>query len=83
MAVDSNSGLAGIVYWLNAYFNLPNDEKLDKRDPFVVGIKEKVDKKYRDGRTTAMSDYELKEICKEVDLETYRRLKKILHRDDD
>ena len=75
VAVDSHSGLAGIAYWINAYFALPDDDKVDKKNPIVSKIKEKVDENYANGRTTAMSDYELKEIMKEIDLDYYRKLK--------
>lgn len=83
VAVDKYSGLAGIAYWINTYFNLPEDEKVDKKTAIVSEIKNSVDKLYESGRTTAMSDYELKEIFKEIDINEYRRLKKILHRNDD
>ena len=75
VAVDSHSGLAGIAYWINAYFTLPDEYKVDKKDKIVSLIKEKVDENYANGRTTAMSDYELKEIMKEIDLDYYRKLK--------
>lgn len=75
VAVDSHSGLAGIAYWMNAYFKLPDEYKVDKKDEIVAKIKEKVDEGYAGGRTTAMSDYELKEIMKEIDLPYYRKLK--------
>ena len=77
VAVDSHSGLAGIAYWMNTYFRLPAEEKVDKKDPLVAEMKKRVDGEYADGRTTAMSDYELKEIMKEIDIEYYRKLKYI------
>ncbi|MCR4662214.1 MAG: 2-isopropylmalate synthase [Clostridia bacterium] len=77
VAVDSHSGLAGITYWINSYFKLPEEVKIQKSDEIVQLVKEKVDKLYQQGRTTALSDFELKELMKEVDLNFYRRLKEI------
>ena len=48
---------------------------MNKKDPLIVKIKEKVDSMYAGGRTTAMSDYELKEIIKEIDIDSYHKLK--------
>ncbi len=75
VAVDNYSGLAGIAYWFNAYFNLPEVNKVDKKDPIVAKMKELVDAEYAAGRTTAMSDYELKQFVKDLDMDFYRKLK--------
>ncbi len=57
--VSKTSGLAGIAYWINENYHLSDDEKVDKRDPMVVAIKEWVDLEYEAGRVAAMSAYEL------------------------
>ncbi|NCA92011.1 2-isopropylmalate synthase [bacterium] len=75
VAVDSHSGLAGIAYWFNTYFNLDDSNKIDKKEPVVAKVKELVDEEYAKGRTTVMSDYELKEYAKAVDIDLYRKLK--------
>ncbi len=75
VAVDSHSGLAGIAYWINAYFGLDSANTVDKKHPIVAAMKEQVDKEYADGRQTVMSDYELKEIMKAIDIDFYRNLK--------
>jgi isopropylmalate/homocitrate/citramalate synthase len=75
VAVDALSGLAGIAYWLNAFFNLPDDKKVDKKDPLVAKVKKLVDVEYDNGRQTAMSDYELKSYVKSADYEYYKKLK--------
>ncbi len=80
VAVDSHSGLAGIAYWINTFFNLPEEFKVDKKDKIVAKIKARVDSEYANGRNTAMSDYELKEILKEIDIDLYRKFKLIKHR---
>ncbi len=62
VVVDAFSGLAGIAYWVNAYYELPSDAKIQKSDDLVAKIKEFVDKEYANGRTTAISDKELDAI---------------------
>ena len=75
VAVDHYSGLAGIAYWFNTYFNLPEGMKLEKTDDIVAEVKLLVDKEYEKGRTTAMSNYELKEFVKAIDIDYYHKLK--------
>ncbi len=57
--VGKASGLAGIAYWINNNYNLPDDKKIDKKDPLVIKLKEWVDREYEDGRQTTLSDGEL------------------------
>ncbi|MGE4485540.1 MAG: 2-isopropylmalate synthase [Oscillospiraceae bacterium] len=66
VAVSNTSGLAGIAYWLNAYYMLPEGEQVDKRDPVVAQIKEWVDIEYEEGRQTAIGDDELDEVVRGV-----------------
>lgn len=80
VVVDSFSGLAGIAFWLNSYFKLPDAEKIDKRDELVAKIKDRVDAEYTTGRTTAMSDIELCKMFKEFDSERYYKAKAYLPR---
>jgi len=70
VAVDSHSGLAGIAHWLNGFYDLTGDDKVDKKSPIVDAIKNKVDQLYKDGRNTVMGDGELEELLREAD-ETY------------
>ena len=53
------SGLAGIAYWINQNYRLPESDRLDKRDPLVVALKAWIDKEYEDGRQTVLSNKEL------------------------
>ncbi|MDD4074701.1 MAG: 2-isopropylmalate synthase [Eubacteriales bacterium] len=62
--VDAHSGLAGIAYWMNLNHALPRD--VQKGDPLVAAVKEKVDAHYNAGRTTALSDAEMQAICAAV-----------------
>ena len=59
--MDSHSGLAGIAYWINQTYGLEDGEKLDKKSPLVIAMKEWVDQQYEDGRQTVMTERELKE----------------------
>ncbi|MBO5776610.1 MAG: 2-isopropylmalate synthase [Clostridia bacterium] len=74
VAIDSHSGLAGIAFWINAYFNLPDNKKIDKHDNIVAIIKEEIDKQYAEGRNTVISDEEILDIIARVDKAKYRKL---------
>ena len=62
VAVSNTSGLAGIAHWINSYYRLPDEKKLDKASPLVARVKEWVDGEYEDGRVTAIADSELESI---------------------
>ncbi|MBR5361691.1 MAG: 2-isopropylmalate synthase, partial [Lachnospiraceae bacterium] len=78
-AVSNTSGLAGIAHWINTYYKLPDDSKLDKNDPLVAAVKEWVDAQYEDGRVTVITDSELIEVisdkCKELSVELNSSIK--------
>lgn len=60
VAVSKTSGLAGVAYWLkNNYKN----KKIGKRDKITRALKAWVDKQFADGRVTAISDNELKQVA--------------------
>ncbi len=59
--IGKASGLAGIAYWINQNYHLQGDQKLDKRDPLVIALKEWIDKEYEDGRQTMLANTELEE----------------------
>lgn len=67
VAVDSHSGLAGIAFWINAYYELPEDHRISKLHPIVSAVKEKVDAEYAAGRNTAMGDDELDQMIRTID----------------
>ena len=64
VSVSKTSGLAGIAYWINGYFNLKGKAAVDKNDPRIVSLKQWVDGIYGEGRTTSLSD---EEILEEID----------------
>lgn len=72
--VDSHSGLAGVAHWLNSYYGLSGSLAIDKKNPLVAAIKERVDALYLDGRSTVMGDGELEDILKSIDGEMFLRL---------
>ena len=67
VVVDSFSGLAGIAFWINSYYGLKDEAKVDKKHPAIALMKEKVDEQYALGRTTVISDGELDAMLREAD----------------
>ena len=67
ISISSNSGVAGIAYWINDYFNLEGDDVVTKKDEVCEFIKKYVDEQYEEGRQTIMSDKELAEIANRFD----------------
>jgi isopropylmalate/homocitrate/citramalate synthase len=65
VAISSTSGAAGIAYWINDFYNLPDGKKVAKQDPAVLKVKEWVDNEYNGGRETMISDEELEALTKE------------------
>ena len=63
--ISDISGLAGIAYWLNDYYRLKGDKRIDKRDGLCEYIKKWVDEEYKNGRTTVISDEELVKLVEE------------------
>lgn len=66
VAISNTSGLAGIAYWINKHYSLTGSDAVTKQDALVVGVKEKIDEEYADGRTTLMGDGELHAIVASV-----------------
>ena len=73
VTISNTSGLAGIAHWINTYFKLPEDKKVDKNSELVSSVKEWVDKQYEEGRVTVLTDDELirviDENCKRIGVE--------------
>lgn len=65
VAVNNVSGLAGIAFWINQYYRLPEEAKVDKRSELVAKIKVWVDEEYHKDRQTVISDEELVALVKE------------------
>ncbi len=65
VSVSNTSGLAGIAYWINAYYTLPKEKQISKQDPLVSKLKSWVDLQYNEGRQTVISDEELADLINE------------------
>ena len=70
VAVSNTSGTAGIAYWINAWYKLPEERRVDKSSPLVIKMKEWVDKEYEDGRVTVTRDLvlvaKIDSVCEEL-----------------
>ena len=67
VSISNTSGLAGIAYWINTHYRLPEDKMVTKHDDLVVKVKAQVDALYADGRTTIMGDEELEGLIEVID----------------
>ena len=65
IVVNQYSGVSGISGWMNLYYNLKDEERISKKDPRILKIKERIDYEYEHGRTTAISDKEMETYVKE------------------
>ncbi|HEY8392003.1 MAG TPA: 2-isopropylmalate synthase [Capillibacterium sp.] len=74
VAINQYSGVAGLAFWVNRYFNLKGEARIDKKDPAVQKLKEWVDREYEAGRTTVIGDEELVEAIKRETPELWKRL---------
>ena len=74
VSINNTSGLAGIAYWINEYFELSDEHKIQKNHPVVAKIKELVDKEYQNGRCSIMGDDELVSMLKSIDPEFHKKL---------
>ena len=72
--LGKTSGLAGIAYWINENYRLSESEKIDKKDPLVIALKEWIDKEYEDGRQTTLATHEVEEKIEELSQGRFRRL---------
>ncbi len=74
VAVDKTSGLAGIAFWINDYYKLPEEYRVAKDDPLVVKMKESVDAEYEQGRNSSFGDDELVNLIYAIDSKRIRVL---------
>ena len=72
VSINNASGLAGIAYWINDYYYLPDDHKIDKRDDLVVKMKEIIDAEYAAGRNSIWGDDELDNMIRQLDHDKHR-----------
>ena len=74
VSINNTSGLAGVAYWVNEYYNVPNEHKIDKSHPVVAKIKEMIDKEYANGRQSVMGDDELDNMLLICDKDLHKKL---------
>ena len=67
VSINNTSGLAGIAYWINQYYKLDGEEKVDKSHPIIAKIKAIIDEQYDNGRCSVMGDDELDGIVLMLD----------------
>lgn len=65
VAINSYSGISSIAYWVNSYFGLKGDDKINKNDPRLIAVKNKIDEEYESGRTTNISSEEMERMSNE------------------
>ena len=70
VSISKTSGTAGIAYWINQHYKLPQSECVTKRDDIVIKMKENIDALYAEGRVTLMTDAELEEMFVSLSKET-------------
>ncbi len=74
VSINNNSGLAGIAYWLNEYYSIPKEHRIEKSHPIVAKIKEMVDEEYAHGRCSVMGDDELDAMLCAIDKSFHKKL---------
>ena len=74
VSINNASGLAGIAYWINEYYDLPEEHKISKTEPVVAQIKELIDKEYAEGRQSVFGDDELDGMVMLLDKELHKKL---------
>ncbi|MBQ7153643.1 MAG: 2-isopropylmalate synthase [Clostridia bacterium] len=68
VAIDKTCGLAGITHWINSHMSSDSDA-FDKHDPLIVQLKAEIDKEYESGRTTSISDEEMRAMIERIEPE--------------
>jgi len=65
--ISKTSGAAGIAYWINQNYRLPDQEAVTKSDPIVQAMKVWVDQEYETGRQVVMTNKELETKLAQLD----------------
>lgn len=74
ISVSNTSGLAGIAFWMNDYYELPEEQKINKNDPLVIEMKKIIDAEYDAGRNSIMGDDELDNMVRMIDKKRHKML---------
>lgn len=73
VSINNTSGLAGIAYWINDYYELPEEHRVDKREEIVAKVKAMVDAEYESGRNSVMGDDELDNLVRLADKKRHKQ----------
>lgn len=57
--INDKAGRAGVAYWINQVFNLPQERHVSKNHPAVGHIHTRIMKEYEEGRNTSFSSKEM------------------------
>ena len=74
VSINNTSGLAGIAYWINEYYEIEKDHKIDKNHPVIAKMKAMIDEEYANGRCSVMGDDELDDMLRICDKELHKKL---------
>ncbi len=72
ISISNTSGLAGIAFWINDYYQLPPEHRVEKSDPLVAEMKKVIDEQYANGRNTIMGDDELDNLVRMIDKKRHK-----------
>ncbi|MEG1805821.1 MAG: 2-isopropylmalate synthase, partial [Clostridia bacterium] len=73
IAITNTSGLAGIAYWIDDFYDLKGENKIEKNDELVLKLKNAVDEEYNNGRTSSISDSELDTYIRNFDIVRHKK----------
>ena len=73
VSINNASGLAGIAFWINDYYELPEEFKIDKKDALVEKVKKMIDDEYAAGRNSIMGDFELDNLVRLADKKRHKQ----------
>lgn len=74
VAISNTSGLAGIAYWINDNYSLGENERVDKKSPLVIALKEWIDEEYEQGRQSTISNMEIERKILEISNGQFKNL---------
>jgi isopropylmalate/homocitrate/citramalate synthase len=74
ISISNTSGLAGIAFWINDYYELTGENKIDKNDPLVLEMKKLIDAQFEAGRNSIMGDDELDNMVRMIDKKRHKML---------
>lgn len=79
VSITPYSGVAGVAFWVNHYFNLREGERVDKGHPEVMKIFEAVSKKFEEG-ALSISDEEMARVVRERAPQLWEKYKNRIER---